>query len=105
MLNYAEAVKELQEKDMWAVDKLGLYFELTMVADLIGCSNEDFNEIVDYLHDIYFDNDETDFRYPGYATAAAMISDYNCSNILASIRENGEQFKKQILEKFKSLCE
>ena len=105
MLNYPELVKKLQEIDMWAVDKLGLYFELTMAADPTGCSNEDFNEIVDYLHDIHMDHDETDFRYPGYATAAALISDYNCSNILASIRENGEQFRKQILEKFKSLCE
>ena len=105
MLNYPELVKKLQEIDMWAVDKLSLYFELTMEADTSGCSNEDFNEIVDYLHRIYMDNDETDFRYLGYATAAAMISDYSCRNILASIKENEEQFRGQILEKFKSLCE
>lgn len=47
---------------MWTVDKLGLYFELIMEADTSECSNEDFNEIVDYLYDIHMDNDETDFR-------------------------------------------
>lgn len=104
MLNYPELVKELQEKDEWAVDKLGLYFELTMIADTTGCSNEDFNEVVNYLHDIYMNNDETDFRYLGFATAAARICNYDLSTLLTSIRENSDELREQILAEYNAIC-
>ncbi len=103
MLDYKAIVKELEEKEEYAINKLGIYYELYMTTDTEGCSNEDINEIVNYLHDIYFDNDETDFGYLGFAIAAVRLCNYSLKQILTSIRENGDEFNKQILTEYNAI--
>ena len=54
MLNYQEAVKQLEEKDEFAITKMSIYHELSCASSAKNISNEDMNEIVDCLQDIYF---------------------------------------------------
>ena len=85
MLDYKAIVKELEEKEEYAINKLGIYYELYMTTDTEGCSNEDINEIVNY------------------AIAAVRLCNYSLKQILTSIRENGDEFNKQILTEYNAI--
>ena len=104
MLNYPELVKELKEKDEYIITKLAIYHELTSSVDIEDVLPEDVNKIVEYLYDIYLYNDNMNYLYPKLAETALNICDYELSNFLSLIQENGDEFKKQILTEFYSLC-
>lgn len=98
MLNYTEIVKQLKEKDEYSITKLAIYYELSVANSAKNLSNEDINEIVDYLHDIYFGNDDIDYLYHKLVEAALNVCDYDLNNLLSSIRENSDELEEQILD-------
>ena len=61
-------------------------------------SEEDKNEVVEYIHNIYFSNDDMDCLYPKVAVVALEVCDYDLQKLLTSIRENGDELEEQILE-------
>lgn len=98
MLNYLETVKQLKEKDEYAITKLAIYYELSSVSSAKNLSNEDIGEIVDYLHDIYFSNDDLNYLYPKLVEAALNVFDYDLNALLSSIRENQDGLEEPILD-------
>lgn len=103
MLNYPEIVKQLEEKDEYAMTKLAIYHELSCASSAKNLSNEDMNEIVDCLQDIHFSNDESDYLYPQFAVAALYICNYDLNVLLTSVRENREELESQILDELDSM--
>lgn len=103
MLNYSEVVKQLKEKDEYAITKLAIYYELSFLDSAKDLSNEDICEIVDYLHDIYFSNDGVNYFYPKLVEAALNVFDYDLNVLLTSIRENRDELENQILDELDSM--
>lgn len=103
MLNYSEVVKQLKEKDKYAITKLAIYYELSSVDSAKDLSNEDIEEIVDYLHDIYFSNDDLNYLYPKLVEAALNVFDYDLNALLSSIRDDQDELEEQILDELDSM--
>ena len=96
-------MKQLKEKDEYAITKLAIYYELSSVESAKDLSNEDIGEIVDYLHDIYFSNDDLNYLYPKLVEAALNVFDYDLNALLSSIIENRDELEKQILDELYSM--
>lgn len=103
MLNYPEIVKQLEEKDEYAMTKLAIYHELSSLTYIEELSAEDIIEIIEYLHNIYMNNDDMSYRYPKVAEASLYICNYDLNVLLTSIKENQEELENQILDKLDSI--
>lgn len=99
MLNYSELLRQLKKKEEHIITKLAIYHELTSSVDIEEVLPEDVDEIVEYLHNIYLNNDNMSYRYPKVAEAALSICDYELSNLLSSIHEDSNKLEKEILDK------
>ena len=97
MINYVELTKRLKEKDEYIVSKLSLYHEISSLTNVEELAAEDVNEIVEYLHNIYMNNDEMSYRYPKVAEAAAEVYNFDLQELLHSIRKNSTKLEEQIL--------
>ena len=98
MTNYAELTKQLKEQDEHIVTKLSIYHELSAYTSIAELPAEDVDEIIEYLHDIYFSNSDMDYLYPKVAEAALEACNYDAQQLLTSIRENSEELEDQIFE-------
>ena len=78
--------------------KTNEYHELSSLTSIEELAAEDVDEIVEYLHSIYMDNDDMDYLYPKVAEAALEVCDYDLKKFLTSIRENGDELEEQILD-------
>ena len=97
MINYVELTKRLKEKDEYIVSKLSIYHELSSLTNVEELAAEDVNEIVEYLHNIYMNNDEMSYAYPKVAEAAAEVCNCDLQELLFSIRKNSTKLEEQIL--------
>lgn len=97
MINYVELTKRLKEKDEYIVSKLSIYHELSSLTNVEELAAEDVNEIVEYLHNIYMNNDEMSYAYPKVAEAAAEVCNFDLQGLLHSIRKNSAKMEEQIL--------
>ncbi len=97
MINYVELTKRLKEKDEYIVSKLSIYHELSSLTNVEELAAEDVNEIVEYLHNIYMNNDEMSYAYPKVAEAAAEVCNFDLKGLLHSIRKNSAKMEEQIL--------
>jgi len=95
MLNYPELVKELEEKDENAVNKLTIYRKISPY--ILNMSIEDINVVVDYLHDTYFNIDDINCSYFVFVDAALYVCNDDLSNLLFLIRNNSTKLEEQIL--------
>lgn len=99
MVNYTALVKQLKEQDEYIISKLSIYHELSSLTNVEELAAEDVDEIVEYLHNIYMDNDDMSYRYPKVAEAAAEVCNCDLQRLLYSIRKNGIELEEQILTK------
>ena len=67
------------------------------VEDMEKQDTEDVDEIVEYLHNIYMNNDEMSYAYPKVAEAAAEVCNFDLQGLLHSIRKNSAKMEEQIL--------
>ncbi len=99
MTNYVELTKQLKEQDKYIISKLSIYHELSSLTSIEELVAEDVNEIVEYLHNIYMNNDNMSYRYPKVAEAAAEVCNCDLQKLLSSIRKNSTELEEQILTK------
>ena len=97
MVNYTALVKQLKEQDEYIISKLSIYHELSSLTNVEELAAEDVNEIVEYLHNIYMNNDEMSYAYPKVAEAAAEVCNFDLQGLLHSIRKNSAKMEEQIL--------
>lgn len=98
MTNYVELTNQLEEQDKNIITKLAIFHELSSLIGIEDLPSEDVNEMVEYLHTIYLNNDDTDFLYPKVACAALQVCDFSSDKLLSFIRENSEELEEKILD-------
>ena len=98
MTNYVELSKQLKEQYINRITKLAIFHELSSSIGIEEMSVEDVNEIVEYVHNIYLNNDNTDFIYPKVAYATLRVCNFSSDKLLSSIRENSKELEEQILD-------
>ena len=79
------------------ISKLSIYYELASLTNIEKLAAEDVDEIVEYLHNIYMNNDEMSYVYPKVAGAAAEVCNFDLQGLLHSIRKNSAKLEEQIL--------
>lgn len=97
MINYAALLKQLKEQDEYIISKLSIYYELSALTNVEELAVEEVDEIVEYLHNIYMNNEDMSYRYPKLAEAVAEVCDYDLQELLSSIQKNGTELEEQIL--------
>lgn len=91
MLKYALLLKQLKKKDNYIITKLSIYYELSSLTNIEELLPEDINEIVEYVHNIYLNDVNSDYLYP--QVAAMVLSNYN--NDLNTLLHYIKKIKKQ----------
>ncbi len=99
MTNYMELLKQLEKKDEHIITKLAIYNELFSLTFMEDLTQEDTNDIVEYVHSFYLSNDDTGYLYPKLARATLEACNYDLQKLLASIREKSKDLGEQILNK------
>ncbi len=98
MTDYVELSKQLEVQDVNIITKLAIFHELSSSIGIEEMSIEEVNEIVEYVHNIYLNNDNTDFIYPKVAYATLRVCNFSSDKLLSSIRENRKKLEEQILD-------
>ena len=99
MVNYTALVKQLKEQDEYIISKLSIYHELSSLTSIEELAAEDVDEVVEYLHNIYMNNDNMSYRYPKVAEAVDEVCNCDLQELLFSIRKNSTELEEQILTK------
>ena len=79
------------------ISKLSIYHKLSALTNVEELAVEEVNEIVEYLHNIYMNNQDMSYRYPKLAEAAAEVCNCDLQELLHSIRKNSTELEEQIL--------
>ncbi len=98
MTDYIELTKQLEVQDVNMITKLAIFHELSSSIGIEEMSVEEVNEIVEYIHNIYLNNNNTDFIYPKVAYATLGVCNFSSDKLLSSIRENSKKLGEQILD-------
>lgn len=88
MVKYALLLKQLKKKDNYIITKLSIYYELSSLTNIEELSPEDINEIVEYVHNIYLNDVNSDYLYPQIAAMVLSNYDNDLNTLLRSIKKS-----------------